>query len=110
MRMVRAAGNRRASIGNQVIVDSASATVVKEVGHDIYDPVVYFPRADVDMDLLIPIDKSTHCPLKGDTEYFDIRIGETTVTEAAWSYVDMVAGAEPLQHLIAFDTRKVTIQ
>ena len=36
MRMVRAAGNRRASIGDQVIVDSASATVVKEVGHDIY--------------------------------------------------------------------------
>ena len=63
----------------------------------------------MNMALLTPIDKSTHCPLKGDTEYFNLQLDGVTVTEAAWSYIDMVEGAEPLQHLIAFDTNKVTV-
>lgn len=109
MRIVPAGKTRRALAGDQTIVSSDSAVVVKEVGRDIYDPVVYFPRVDVDMDALVRIDKSTHCPLKGDTEYFDIVVGDSTITEAAWSYVDMVEGAEALQHLIAFDSSKINV-
>ena len=109
MRIVSAGDTRTAVVGGVTIVESDAAVVVKEVGRDIYDPVVYFPRDDVDMAALVRIDKSTHCPLKGDTEYFDIVVGDETVSEAAWSYVDMVEGAEALQHLIAFDTRKVDV-
>lgn len=108
MRIVPAVGERTASIGDTTIARSADALVVKEVGKDIYDPVVYFPRADVNMELLIRIDKSTHCPLKGDTEYFDIEIDGGVMPEAAWSYIEMVAGYE-LHELVAFDTSKVTV-
>ena len=109
MRVVPAGSTRTATAVGHSIVESDAALVVKEVGRDIYDPVVYFPRADVDMNALSRIDKSTHCPLKGDTEYFDIVVGGSTLTEAAWSYVDMVEGAEALLHLIAFDTSKVIV-
>lgn len=109
MRIVPADGERTASVGDTTVARSANASVVKEVGRDIYDPVVYFPRADVDMDLLTRIDKSTHCPLKGDTEYFDIEVGGRRIAEAAWSYVEMVAGDE-LHELVAFDSSKVTVR
>jgi len=111
MRVVSAPGRRMASLDGTVIADSTAAVLVKEVGRDIYDPVVYFPRADVAMGLLARIDKSTHCPLKGDTEYFDLSLEGRTVAEAAWSYVDMidVDGVEVLQGLVAFDARLVHV-
>ena len=108
MRIVPAGGRRIASVGGHVVAESEAAVVVKEVGRDIYDPVVYFPRSDVDMATLTTIDKSTHCPLKGDTEYFDLVVGDNRIAEAAWSYVKMVAGDE-LKELIAFDSSKVTV-
>jgi len=110
MRVVPARHRHRAVVGDIVLAESSSAMICKEVGRDIYDPVVYFPRADIDMSALVGIDKSTHCPLKGDTEYFDIVVDDATISEAAWSYVDMVDGAEALQHLVAFDTSKITVE
>lgn len=108
MRIVPADGERIASVGGTTVARSQDALVVKEVGRDIYDPVVYFPRADVEMDLLTRIDKSTHCPLKGDTEYFDLEVDGHRIGEAAWSYIEMVAGHE-LHELVAFDSTKVTV-
>jgi len=110
MRVVPARKTHRAAVADTVLVESQAAVICKEVGRDIYDPVVYFPRDDITMSALVRIDKSTHCPLKGDTEYFDIVVDGATVTEAAWSYVDMVEGAEALQHLVAFDTSKIHVE
>ena len=108
MRVVPAGGRRTATLDGHTVADSEAAVIVKEVGLDLYDWVVYFPRADVDMDTLRRIDKSTHCPLKGDTEYFDIEIGSARHAEVAWSYVEMVAGDE-LKDLVAFDARQVEV-
>lgn len=108
MRITPAPGQRVAIIAGHAIADSTDAVVCKEVGLDIYDPVVYFPRADVDPAVLVAIDKSTHCPLKGDTEYFDIDVGGERCTEAAWSYVTLVTDNE-LQGMVAFDTSKVAV-
>ncbi len=96
------------SLGDTVIADSVNAVVVKEVGRGVYDPVVYFPRADVEMDLLDRTDKSTHCPLKGDTEYFDLVIAGGRTPDVAWSYVKMILGDE-LFELISFDGSKVAV-
>ncbi|NNC81174.1 MAG: DUF427 domain-containing protein [Acidimicrobiales bacterium] len=113
MRIVPA-GHRTASLNGHTVADSPNAVLVKEVGLDIYDPVVYFPRDGVDMSALVKIDKSTHCPLKGDTEYFDIEVNGQRVSETAWSYVDLIdcdqeEALSELKSLIAFDTSKVTV-
>lgn len=108
MRVVPAGRRTTASVDGHVVADSEAAVVVKEVGRDIYDPVVYFPRADVEMTALSSIDKTTYCPLKGDTEYFDVVVGDDRHSEAAWSYVTMRLGDE-LEDLIAFDTRQVLV-
>ncbi|MEM7274737.1 MAG: DUF427 domain-containing protein [Actinomycetota bacterium] len=109
MRVVPAGIERTASVGDAVIARSEAAVVVKEVGRDLYDHVTYFPRAGVDMDALVRIDKTTHCPLKGDTEYFDLVVDGQRISEAAWSYVDTLDIAEELRDRIAFDAAKVVI-
>lgn len=109
MRVTPTAGRQIATLSGQVVADSANTLIVKEVGRDIYDAVVYFPRNDVDMTSLRSTDKTTHCPLKGDTEYFTIIADDGTERlEAAWSYVKMVAG-DDLRDLIAFDTTYVRV-
>lgn len=109
MRVVPSGETRSASAGGTEIATSAAAVVVKEVGRDLYDHVTYFPRSDVDMDALVRIDKTTHCPLKGDTEYFDVVVDGARIAEAAWSYVDTIEVAAVLRGLVAFDATKVTI-
>jgi uncharacterized protein (DUF427 family) len=112
MRIVPADKRITASINGHTIAEAHDAVVVKEIGLDIYDAVVYFPKSGVDMSALVQIDKSTHCPLKGDTEYFDIDVNGLHIPEAAWSYVTMIDdldGLDDLMGRIAFDTSKVTI-
>ncbi len=109
MRIVPAGERRSASVGETAIAQSADAVVVKEIGLDLYDHVIYFPRADVNMDALVHLDKSTHCPLKGDAEYFDLVVDGERIAEGAWSYVNTIDVAAELRHLVAFDTTKVTV-
>lgn len=98
-----------ARVGELVVARSRRTRKVKEVGLDVYDPVHYFPREDVDMARLERNDRSTHCPLKGDTEYFDLVVGEDRIENAAWCYVQTIEEASALQDRIAFDAGRVQI-
>ena len=109
MQVVPAAAERTASVGNASIARSADALVVKEVGRNFYDPVTYFPRSDINMGALIRVDKTTHCPLKGDTEYFDVLVDGNRIPEAAWSYIKTIPESAKLTGLVAFDASKLTI-
>ncbi len=109
MQVVPVAKERTASVGNASIARSTGALVVKEVGLNIYDPVTYFPRTDVNMEALVRVDKTTHCPLKGNTEYFDVLVDGHRIPEAAWSYAETIKEAAQLNGLVAFDASKVDI-
>jgi uncharacterized protein (DUF427 family) len=71
------------SIGETVIADSRHALSLKEAA---YPAVLYIPRADVRMDLLIRSQQSTHCPYKGDCNYFSIPSAGARGENAVWSY------------------------
>jgi uncharacterized protein (DUF427 family) len=109
MTVTSAGGRRTATVDGHVVADSADAVVCKEVGRGIYDPVVYFPRDDVAEGALVPIERTTHCPLKGDTEYFDVVVDGRRLPAAAWSYVVLVTD-NPLKGLVAFDASQLSIQ
>lgn len=57
-----------------------------EVSEDGYEPVIYFPRADIAMAFLDPSETRTHCPHKGDASYFSIETKNGPIPDAAWSY------------------------
>lgn len=93
----------RASLGSIVLAESSAARRVLEVGRDFYDPVLYFPREDLKI-ALRKIAGSTHCPLKGDAEYFDAVAQDGTVlaSKIAWSYETPFPFSDELRGLVAF--------
>ena len=109
MRLARPEYPVSATIGSTEIARSTRAVKLKEVGFDIYDSVIYFPREDVDMSRLEKNTRSTHCPLKGDTEYFDIKTDAGSAENAAWSYDRTIAIASEIKDLIAFDAKQVQV-
>jgi len=109
MRIIEPDHVATATVGDVEIARSHRTLKVKEVGFDIYDPVLYFPREDVEMGRLRKSDKTTHCPLKGDTEYFDLELDGGRIENVAWSYHRAIAPAAALKDLIAFDVRHVQV-
>jgi uncharacterized protein (DUF427 family) len=51
-----------------------------------YPPVYYFPREDVNMELLTATDHGSTCPFKGAASYWTIEAGGRTEENVAWSY------------------------
>ena len=110
MRITQVSGTVVASHAGVELAHSGRALKLKEVGYDIYDPVYYFPRSDVDMSVLKRNDRTTHCPLKGHTEYFDLHTSSgRRIENMAWSYVDVIPEARAIEDLIAFDTRAISV-
>jgi len=101
-----------AKVFDTKIAVAESAFKLKEVAYKIYDPVIYFPREAVKMDLLELSDKTTRCPLKGTTFYFHLKVNGKTLKNAAWSYTTVYGFDERLhmiKNCIAFDESIVTL-
>ena len=65
--------------GGRTIVDTRRALTLREAS---YPPVLYVPREDALMTLLIRTDRVTRCPHKGDATYFTINADERTAENA----------------------------
>jgi uncharacterized protein (DUF427 family) len=87
-------------IGDVAIVDTVDALRLEE---GRLPPVLYVPLADVRADLLSPTDHSTYCGLKGDANYYSLRLSDGRVFEnAVWQYSHPKAGLDQLSHRVAF--------
>ena len=89
----------RVLVGGETIVDSCHAMLLQESG---LMALYYFPPGDVRTDLLEPSDKHTRCPKKGEASYYNLRLGQRLIEDAAWYYPDPIEGAPPLKDLVAF--------
>jgi len=94
----------RVLVDGVVIADTIHSLYLFETGHP---PVYYFPKSDVRFDLLEHTDRSTHCPLKGDAEYWSIVVGDRRIDNAVWSYPTPIEGAPDLSAYVAFYWNKV---
>ena len=94
----------RASFAGETIVDSRHAKLLHEHGHL---PVLYFPEAEVRMDLVEPTDHSTRCPFKGEASYWSVRVGDRVAENAVWSYPDPIEDAPPIAGYFAFYWRQM---
>ena len=86
------------------LVDSDRAVVLHETRHE---PTVYFPKADVRMDLLEPTAYRTHCPFKGDATYWTIEVGDRRVENAVWAYEEPIAESARLAGHVAFYRNRI---
>lgn len=98
-------------VGDQVLVTSERALILKEVGRTVYDPVYYFPKTDVHMDRLqLVAGKYTTCPIKGQASYWTYRHAGETIASLAWSYEDPIPYSGMIAGYIAFDKRYVAFE
>jgi uncharacterized protein (DUF427 family) len=106
MRLLPIKRKIRISRNGQLIAESENAIRMLEIARDIYDGVVYLPRADVIAEIWPVQERTTHCPLKGDAHYFSTSDGKVI----AWTYDEPFEFAEQLNGLIAFYPDEVTIE
>jgi uncharacterized protein (DUF427 family) len=69
----------------------------------------YLPFGDVRTDLLEASDTVTSCPYKGRARYFSVRIGDTLLADAAWSYPDPIPENPKIRDLVCFFNERVDL-
>jgi uncharacterized protein (DUF427 family) len=85
--------------GGAVLGESGNAL---ELSEGDYAPVIYFPRGDIAMAMLDRSDKTTHCPHKGDANYYSI-VNKSSVTEnAVWTYEAPLEAVAAIKDHLAF--------
>ena len=90
-----------------VIAETTRALTLKEAS---YPAVQYVPRADAKMDLLSRTDRVTHCPYKGDANYFSVAADGRTLENAVWTYENPFPAMADIAGHLAFYPDKVTIE
>jgi uncharacterized protein (DUF427 family) len=66
-------------------------------------PQYYFPREDVNMDLLVESDKQAEDENKGPATYYHVKVGDQTAENAAVAYLSPPEGAPDVSGHIQFD-------
>ena len=94
----------RARLGGETVVDSRHAKLLHEHAHL---PIYYFPEDEVRMDLLVPSNKHTTCPYKGEASYWSVHAGGRVAEDAVWSYPEPIEDAPPLTGYFAFFWHKM---
>ena len=95
---------------NKIRIASSDKTLdLREVGYNIYDRMIYFPSVSIEWHFLEENSKTTSCPLKGKTKYYNFSSGETFVANVAWSYSLTIPEAIKIRSYVAFDTKKILL-
>ena len=104
----------RGFCGGIAVVDSKNALLLRSTPPRRGRPVYYFPADDVRMDLLSPSGTTKNDRHIGDAAYYNLRIGDRLIEEAAWSFGEPFAGedvdrgdAPDLRGYVAFEWAKI---
>jgi uncharacterized protein (DUF427 family) len=104
---VRSTRRIRVELDGSVLAESASPVMVFETG---LPTRYYLNRTDVHFNHLDRSGTVTSCPYKGrTTDYWNVRIGETTYPDLAWAYDFPTRQLLPIAGMIAFYNEKVDI-
>ncbi|MFX5877510.1 DUF427 domain-containing protein, partial [Acinetobacter baumannii] len=68
------------------------------------------PRADANMALLERTGRTTHCPYKGDANYFSIKANGATLENSIWTYEEPYPAMAAIAGHLAFYPDKVKIE
>jgi uncharacterized protein (DUF427 family) len=96
----------RMEVGGTTIAESTSPRILFETG---LPARYYLPQTHVRMDLLTPTESVSHCPYKGQAEYWSVRAGDGVHDDLAWSYRAPFAESQKIAGLIAFYNEKIDI-
>jgi uncharacterized protein (DUF427 family) len=96
----------RIEIDGVTVAESSSPTLLFETN---LPTRYYLPKTHVRLDLLTHTDSETHCPYKGQAEYWSVTAGDTVHEDVAWSYATPLPESLGVAGLIAFYDEKVDV-
>lgn len=97
----------RVTAGDIVIADTKHALSLKEAS---YPAVFYIPRSDANMDAVTRTERVTHCPYKGDANYYSIKTADKLLDDAIWTYETPYPAMVEIKDYLAFYPDKVKIE
>lgn len=89
---------------DEIIAETNRAFRVLETSHP---PVYYLSPNDVQMKFLMVNTNSSFCEWKGRAGYYDLRIGEKFVQNAAWFYPQPMKSFAEIENYLAFYPSKM---
>jgi uncharacterized protein (DUF427 family) len=96
----------RVEVDGTTVAESTSPRLLFETGLPVR---YYLPRTHVRLDLLAPTGSESHCPYKGQAEWWSVRAGDRVHKDLAWSYPTPLPESERIAGLIAFYNEKTDI-
>jgi uncharacterized protein (DUF427 family) len=75
-----------------------------------YPAVLYIPRGDIRTERYTRTEHQTHCPYKGDANYFSLNADGQTAENAVWTYEDTYPAVAEIKDHVAFYSDKVTFE
>jgi uncharacterized protein (DUF427 family) len=96
----------RVEVDGVTVAESAAPRLLFETGLPVR---YYLPKTHVRMDLLTPSDSVSHCPYKGQAEWWSVRVGDSLREDFAWSYRTPLPESQKVAGLVAFYNEKVDI-
>ncbi|MGV0742168.1 DUF427 domain-containing protein [Mycolicibacterium sp. XJ870] len=96
----------RVTAADTVIVDTDETVIVFETS---LEPRLYVNPALIRTDLLHRTDTTTYCNYKGTATYWSAVVGDTVISDVAWSYPDPPPEALPIRGYLSFDAARVDV-
>ena len=96
----------RVDVDGVTIAETDKPTLLFETG---LPARFYLPKTHVRMELLEPTDTVSHCPYKGQADWWSVRIGDTAHEDLAWSYRTPLPESQKIAGLVCFYNEKVDI-
>jgi uncharacterized protein (DUF427 family) len=96
----------RIEVDGVTVAESTSPRLLFETG---LPTRYYLPKTHVRMELLEPSTYESHCPYKGQAEWWSVRAGENLHEDLAWSYRTPLPESQKIAGLVAFYDEKVDV-
>jgi len=96
----------RVEVDDETIAESTSPRLLFETGLPVR---YYLPKTHVRMDLLLPTETVSHCPYKGEAEWWSVTTAQGVREDLAWSYRTPLPEGQKIAGLVAFYNEKVDI-
>jgi uncharacterized protein (DUF427 family) len=96
----------RIELDGVTIAESDKPTLLFETG---LPTRYYLPKTHVRMDALTASEAESHCPYKGQAEWWSVDVGKGIHADLAWSYRTPVPESQKIAGLVAFYDEKVDV-
>jgi uncharacterized protein (DUF427 family) len=98
----------RIEVDGVTVADSTSPRLLFETSLPVR---YYLPKPHVRLDLLVPTDTVSHCPYKGQAQWWSVRTPDGQIrADLAWAYRTPLPESQKIAGLIAFYDEKVDVE